>query len=239
MTMPNLPKPDKKEPVPGLHIWILPLWGLVKSILKTPPQADYAVRRPRKFSHSDFYIQVLSEDELERLNNFKAMKKQVEWLGGRYTAKAITHEILLPEQQLSDITIKYMEKGAPYLKAFSDHCLSLSHSGNYTVAALARTPDIRMGIDLEKIGLPPDKNFMKTAFTQKEIQEMGDRPQDIFRCWTLKEAYLKYIRMGFNENLHDVEIIQDKVFYRGEEQKVTCWSTQSVSDYMLSLVWSD
>ena len=240
MDIVTIPLYEKFTPIPGLHIRVHPLAQTARTLLTSPPAADYAVRRPQIFAHTDFTCSFLSDEELTRLNQFKAMKKQVEWMSGRFALKILAREMLMPGRDLADIRIDYMDKGAPYLAGHPDHCLSLSHSGLYTAAALAKTPDIRMGIDLEKIGKTPDDNFMRTAFTNREIRAMGRLPQDIFRCWTLKEAFLKYIRLGFNENLHNVEILKDRIVYCNRDvQKVSFRSRELAQGYLLSMVWSE
>jgi len=143
----------------------------------------------------------------------------------------------MPDHGPDEIKIEYMKKGAPYLTEFPDHCLTLSHSGIYTACALGPDPGIPMGIDIEALGPRPDHAFMKTAFTPREIETMGPRAHDLFTSWTLKEAYLKYIRMGFNESLHQVEIIKGRIYHHQEEQDLDCRSWDLDKGYILSGVF--
>ncbi len=226
-------------PTPEIFIQVLKIPDLADFLLHRPLAQDYQTQRPVIFDKKNFKQEFLLAEELGLLNGFKAMKKQNEWLCGRFAIKFLVKETLtaaeLPER-LTDIRIEYREQGAPFLTSYPDCCISLSHSGIYTAAAVALPPGITMGIDLEKIGKQPDISFMKTAFTEDEIRDMGDSPYDIFRHWTLKEAYLKYIRLGFNESLHHVEIIKNKVLYRGRAQNLTCWSRERDHAYVLSMV---
>ena len=93
-----------------------------------------------------------------------------------------------------------------------------------------------MGLDLEKIGPAPDAGFMKLAFTAAERKHMGDDPLKIFRGWTLKEAFLKYIQKGFNESLHQVEIYPDVILYKGIKARVNLFCATLGLDYCISLV---
>ncbi|MEH0020479.1 MAG: 4'-phosphopantetheinyl transferase superfamily protein [Desulfobacter sp.] len=228
------------QPFPDIKIQVLQIPDLLRFLLNTPPvPGQYQTRPPRIFDRSDFARDFLSDDELSRLNAFKAMKKQVEWMSGRFAAKHLARQSL--KQPFSalpfrDIHIRYQEHGAPFLEQCPNLCLSLSHSGIYTAAAVATTPGTVMGIDLEAVGDLPDKHFMNTAFTRAEIRAMETAPADVFRHWTLKEAYLKYIRMGFNESLHHVEIIQNTVVYKGVAQNLACWSRDLDQGYILSMV---
>lgn len=210
---------------------------LIRDLLRPALDDDYRSQKPMDFRPHDFKQKFLDPEELQRLNRFKALKKQVEWLCGRFSAKAAVQELLMPDHRLDDIQIQYMEQGAPYLKAFPDHCLSLSHSGIYTAVAVVMEQGILTGIDIEAMGPRPDHNFMKTAFTAKEIQGMGPSTRDVFQCWTIKEAYLKYIRMGFNESLHQVEIIKNRIYHHGKEQDLDTRSWDLDQGYIMSAVF--
>ncbi len=236
MTYHDFPHTLSLLPKSDIRIEVLKIPELIRFLLHSPPDPGYHTQRPGIFGRDDFRQNFLSDGELDYLNAFKAMKKQIEWLSGRFAAKQLVKKVLMKYQDLPEIEIRYREQGAPFLKAFPTHCLSLSHSGIYTAVAVTKDPDVLMGIDLEKIGKQPDTNFMKTAFTDRERQAMEDRPVEIFRHWTLKEAYLKYIRLGFNESLHHVEIIRNKVWYHGNAQNLDCWSRELDHGYILSMV---
>ncbi len=227
-------------PTPEIQIQVLKIPDLIQFLLHRPLGKDYKTQRPVIFGKTDFNQEFLSDEELTMLNGFKAMKKQIEWLCGRFAIKFLVKETLKKSRELTgkltDIRIEYRKQGAPFLPSCPDHCISLSHSGLYTAAAVTQSPGLTMGIDLEEIGKQPDKSFMKTAFTEREIQAMDESPFETFRHWTLKEAYLKYIRLGFNESLHHVEIIKNKVLYRGRAQNLTCWSRELDHAYVLSMV---
>jgi len=221
----------------SIQIQIRLIPHLIRELLQRPPDKDYRIQKPLFFKSDDFKQNFLNPEEFQRLNQFKALKKQVEWLCGRFSAKAAAQELLMPDQRLDGVQIDYMEQGAPYIVAFPNHCLSLSHSGIYTAAAVAMEPGILTGIDIEALGPRPDHHFMKTAFTDKEIRHLGPSARDVFQCWTQKEAYLKYIRMGFNESLHQVEIINGRIYHRGVERDLDCRSWDLDQGYIMSGVF--
>ncbi|MBU3953964.1 MAG: 4'-phosphopantetheinyl transferase superfamily protein [Proteobacteria bacterium] len=209
---------------------------IVDRILRLTLDPDYKKMAPIPIGPGDFKIPFLSDDELKMVNGFKAQKKQIEWLCGRFSLKTLVQEFCCKDSALFDICISYQEKGAPFLNLYPDIPISLSHSGDFTVAAICPGRRINLGIDIEKIGKTPETFFMKTAFTQKEISHMAPFAHEIYRHWTLKEAFLKYIKMGFNENLHRVEIIDNKIFYQGQQQELSFWSTTIENRYILSMV---
>lgn len=138
---------------------------------------------------------------------------------------------------LNQIRIDYRKKGAPYLTEFPEISISLSHSGIYTAATITRDTDTTVGIDIEKIGNMPDQGFMKTAFTADEIRHMPPDARSVFRHWTLKEAFLKYLGLGFNESLHHVAVINDQIYHYGRKQLIDTWSYCPDDRYVLSLVF--
>ena len=114
--------------------------------------------------------------------------------------------------------------------------MSLSHSYDFTAAAVCENRSKTIGLDIEKIREKPDHAFMKTAFTKQEIRHIPDTAESIFTHWTIKEAYLKYIKKGFHESLHKVEVIDNTIYHHGKKKAVTVQSIKIAEDYILSLV---
>jgi 4'-phosphopantetheinyl transferase len=204
-----------------------------------PPgiQPDGQSMKNRVFSQTMFAVPFLSDDEMVQVNRFKALKKQVEWVCGRFALKTLAGDVLDSDLPLEKIRVAYREKGAPYLVQFPQVSISLSHSSNYTAAAISLDAGIGLGIDVEKIGSIPDAGFMKIAFTRDEISHMPANAWAIFANWTLKEAFLKYLGLGFNESLHKVAVINRDVFYRGEKQAVTTRVEFIENQYAMGLVY--
>jgi len=223
------------SPQPGIIVRYIKIPAIVDLVLRKAPGPNYKTMANLSFGPKDFTVPFLSAQELATVNQFKAQKKQIEWICGRFSLKTLVNEIRGPHIPLADIQVSYQEKGAPFLNGYPDIPISLSHSGDYTAVALSQNCQT-MGIDIEQIGKMPDTFFMKTAFTQREIYHMAQTAHEIFRHWTLKEAFLKYIKMGFNENLHMVEIIEDEIFHKGEKKRLNSWSKTIEDHYILSIV---
>ena len=224
----------QKQPV---IIQILTLSDIQNRIFSPGMQPDGPSMKNRAFDHSMFRKAFLSEDELIRVNRFKALKKQMEWICGRFALKILARDILDLSMPLDQIRIDYREKGAPYLTQFPEIPISLSHSGDYTAAAITRDSETALGIDIEKIGNMPDDGFMRTAFTTDEIAHMAPDASTVFTHWTLKEAYLKFLGLGFNESLHHVAVINNQIYHCGQKQAVHSWSCFPNDQYVLSLVY--
>jgi len=188
------------------------------------------------FKKEDFVESFFSEGEISTINGFKALKKQLEWICGRILIKQMIQHIFLKNTPLEQICLSYQALGAPFVTDHPDIPVSLSHSNDYTVAACSLDKKQTLGIDIEKIAKKTDIFFLKTAFTQDEILYLKDDAGAIFNNWTIKEAYLKYIKKGFNESLHRVEVINNEIFHNKKKINVDIYSQRIDTAYILSLV---
>lgn len=188
------------------------------------------------FRPEDFNVDFLSKSDFHRVNDFKALKKQVEWLAGRCLIKHMVFDVFKGIKEPEDVVVACEAQGAPYLKDFPSARISLTHAGDMVGAALGVQP-CHIGLDIEKIKGIPDNNFMKIAFTPREIEDMRPyTPEGIFLRWTMKEAFLKYIRKGFHESLHHVEVLGGRIFYHGKPSSITTLSEVINRQYAMSFV---
>jgi 4'-phosphopantetheinyl transferase len=223
-------------PKPEVIIWYSRIPIIISSILT---KCTYHNSKPlvnEIFKKDDFINNLFNDDEINTINSFKALKKQIEWMCGRYLIKQMIQHTFLNNTRLDQITLSYLDQGAPYLTHNPQIPISLSHSNDYTAIAISHNKDKTLGIDIEKIKEKPDAGFLKIAFTKNEVMNMGDDPAKIFKHWTIKEAYLKYIKKGFNESLHKVEVIHDEILHNKKKTDVDIYSKQIDNDYFLSLV---
>jgi len=224
------------SPKPGITIWYAGIPEIIQSVFKKEARPDLRAVLNELFKKQDFTKPFLSHEEISTINGFKALKKQIEWISGRYLTKQMIQQLFLGNASLDQITLSYLELGAPFLTTTPDLPVSLSHSNDYTASACCKDKEQTLGIDIEKITKKPDAYFMKTAFTQNEILHLKDDAAQIFKNWTIKEAYLKYIKKGFNESLHRVEVINNEILHNNNKIHVDVFSTFINDDYVLSLV---
>lgn len=223
------------SPKPGIIIWYCRIPDIIESILTNGIHPNYKSILNELFKKNDFIKPFFSDEEITTINSFKALKKQMEWVSGRVLIKQMLHHFFLKTVPLDQITLSYLEQGAPFVTQQPDIPISLSHSNDYATAACCKGKEQIIGLDIEKIDKKPDIFFLKTAFTQNEIVHLKDNTGRIFKNWTIKEAYLKYIKKGFNERLHSVEVINDEIWHNKKKISVDVYSTY-IDDYVLSLV---
>ncbi|MCP3872455.1 MAG: 4'-phosphopantetheinyl transferase superfamily protein [Desulfobacteraceae bacterium] len=224
------------SPKPGVTVWYSKIPEIIHLIFCKNKYHNFRSLVNEIFQKKDFSTPFLSDEEINTINTFKALKKQIEWISGRYLTKQMIQHVFFAKLSLDQITLSYLEEGAPYLTNSPDIPISLSHSNDYTVAVCSKNTKQTIGIDIEKISKKPDIYFLKTAFTQNEILNLNDDAKQIFTNWTIKEAYLKYIKKGFNESLHKVEIINNKIWHNKAKINVDVFSQIIDNDYVLSLI---
>jgi 4'-phosphopantetheinyl transferase len=197
------------------------------------------LRRPARDLSSIAALQDwLAPGEWEAVQGFKALKRQVEWLAGRLAVKTLVAACLDARLASVNVTVAYEPQGAPYLPLFPGHCLSITHAGRWAAAAVSLDRTRAIGIDIERLSIPGTQAFIDLVFSARE-QAGLDRsdPLALARAWTLKEAYLKYIRRGFHRSLRQVELIDGRLLDGGRPAAVQWTVTGTVPDYLLAVVF--
>jgi phosphopantetheinyl transferase/NAD(P)-dependent dehydrogenase (short-subunit alcohol dehydrogenase family) len=149
-----------------------------------------------------FISQFLSKNEQSRYNEIKVKKKKQEWLAGRIAAKIALSKMTQSTIQL--IEIQTDENRSPYALIRGERVhVSISHSNGIAIATAGDKT-----VDVEVVS-KREASFIDEAFSSQEIKTLKLRkasPEVLTRFWTLKEAHLKRMRIGLQEDLHKVEI---------------------------------
>lgn len=177
-------------------------------------------------------------EDFKRINGFKVLKKQVEWMAGKVAVKILARNFGLGTGWETRIAAE--PGGAPYLADYPAMSVSISHSGDYAAAALSAEGH-RVALDIERIEHGRMQNIVKVAFSDREIHSLqGRSDEDHYLAWTAKEAFLKYIRRGFAEGLKKVEIVNGRLFHHGHVVSgIDTHSRIFDSDYALTLMHGD
>jgi phosphopantetheinyl transferase len=136
-------------------------------------------------------------------------KRRREWLAGRIAAKELVRRRhgLIGDHALGRIEIAARttgpSKGKPFYRiggAPGRFDLSISHSGDCAIAALASAPDERIGIDVEHIAAR-DASFEVLALSDRERASLAAldgeaRAIAVTERWVLKEALSKALGAG-------------------------------------------
>jgi 4'-phosphopantetheinyl transferase len=182
---------------------------------------------------------VLSPDERDRASRFHFERDRLHFCAARAWLRILLGGYLVADPQ--DLRFRYSDKGKPELDephASSGLTFNLSHSGG--VALIAITRDRPIGVDIEKIR----NDFDTAAIAQRffSASEQGQllklRPEEqhqaFFRCWTLKEAFIKALGEGLSHPLHQFDVSLDaeapvSLVTRPVASEAELWQLQSVA----------
>lgn len=176
------------------------------------------------YGKESFHRELFSDTELLKLNSFRIAKKQRQWIAGRYGVKKLVQCYSPLNPHLKSIRIDLEEQGAPYLPDYPGLWISITHSGNYAVAALWDEGPV--GIDLESFEDRNSEALRRVALSDRETAAYGTDPEELVRLFTIKEAYLKFRGTGFRDSLKQVECLNNSIFFAGKEdtkRRISSW----------------
>ncbi len=178
--------------------------------------------------------EIFTEKELQRYQQIASNGKRREFFSSRLLLKKIlTH--YLPEQA-RDIYTETDKWGRPFWHFQQKRIplyFSLSHTKGIIACIVARNPEI--GCDIEQIRPRRyEKELATKIFAEKEMAQYQQQENTaacrsfFYRCWTLKEAYLKAKGIGIRESLSQLDFsgsINHSHFFHlsPEEQEQAYW----------------
>ena len=174
-------------------------------IIPTAAVSNYLDTKPKVL------MRYLSSEEKSSFERKKNEKRKIEYLSGVIAAKKLIKDVYKDAKAIQTTEIRKTTKGQPYIydrkkKEKSKLNLSITHSGDFAIAAIGDSP---IGIDIEKIE-ERSESFYKEAFTEKERNQISSNAELGTVYWTIKEAITKAIGEGLNLSLHDIEISSDE-----------------------------
>ena len=103
------------------------------------------------------------------------------------------HALLEQALDIAPDVLQYDGAGIPFVPG--GPCVSLSHTGGAAAAAVSGTP---VGVDVEKIR-PVRPGLARRVMSGAEYRwflSQGQKSEDFFTLWTLKESYYKFLGTG-------------------------------------------
>jgi len=149
---------------------------------------------------------LLTADENAELARFRFPKRRSDWLGGRLATKLVVARAFGAGLPAVDVAPNWTRK--PFARIhgqFVPADVSISHSGDVAVAALAR--GVRVGVDIERVE-PRSQGFYDMAFSEAERQDVirFGAWDALTKAWTMKEALSKALGIGLGLTLHDIAV---------------------------------
>ena len=205
----------------GIDLCLVHIPGMLDALLPDSVGPGYMTRPGCRFRPDQFAQPVLSPGELDGLNQLFALKKQVERLAGRWAVKNLVMQAtgLCPDA----VEIHNDPSGAPALAPGLDYVVSISHSGDYALAAIRPGKTRSIGVDMESVRPVDIPALLHAGFSSREQRAYAGAGLDtILKIWTIKEALLKYRRTGLtlpvkkiewlDETLYENQVMVDDVF---------------------------
>jgi 4'-phosphopantetheinyl transferase len=162
----------------------------------------------------------LSSEERERADRFRSEHDRARFVLGRIVARSVLGHCL--QRPARDIQLTLDRSGKPVVALPSEMTLqfNISHSGDHVLLALAR--DRRVGVDVEQVREAKDLNKIAARFFSRteylRLQTIPERMKTelFYRCWTLKEAYLKARGEGLRRSPDSFDV----AFFPGETPRL-------------------
>lgn len=185
---------------------------------------------------------LLSPSERHRANRYHFVKDKNRFIICRALLK-----FLLAEHtglELAKIALDIDTNKKPYLPSHPSVFFNVTHAGDYAMIAIARSP---VGVDIEYINRNFDyKEILPTIFAEIEIDTVNndnDKHGTFYRFWTRKEAIVKAIGKGIDDDLPKI-IITDGLHYVplflvGNFKTINVCSFNLNSDYVGAIAFTE
>ncbi|EMC00459.1 4'-phosphopantetheinyl transferase family protein [Streptococcus mutans] len=145
-------------------------------------------------------LELIEEEDRKQILRYQFWQdRQRSLLGHLLSRYAIIQEYALTNKE---IQIRRHAYGKPYIKDYSQIHYNISHSGEWVVVAIGKSP---IGIDVEnrredwdligeQVFSESEKYWSQNSYKRKAI------------LWTIKEAYVKYLGIGLSKSLNSFSI---------------------------------
>jgi len=154
----------------------------------------------------DLLQQVLSEEELTRANRFKFERDRRRFIMARGQLRNILGRYLGTDPQ--ELAFSYGPRGKPHVAAPVG--FNVSHSDELALVAVACERNV--GVDLEAIRVISEfETIARRFFSSRENAALAgmqdlERQEAFFRCWTLKEAWIKATGDGLSQPTESFDV---------------------------------
>ena len=172
---------------------------------------------------------LLSPREQAILAGLTLLPRRRKWLLGRWAAKRLLGELAAEDNELvtgllgrpglhedwrGQFSILNDDAGVPYVhrqgQGMLPLALSISHRGDWGLAAVALLAGASIGADLETVE-PRDPALVRQFFCESEAALVanaggGDVDRIVARIWSAKEAVLKAMGIGLRHDTRDIMV---------------------------------
>lgn len=143
----------------------------------------------------------LGEDEIQKAKSFAFERLKRNFLIRRFYLRAILSNYTGEKKKKIEYVLNDFKK--PFLLNNPNIYFNVSHSENMILVAIA---DQLIGVDVEKIVKTDVENLFPFVFSREEEKNIPllNKIEYFYNIWCIKESYLKYIGIGLNVELKDI-----------------------------------
>ncbi len=187
-------------------------------------------------------VSILSQTERNRAERYHFKKDR-----NRFIICRILLKFLLAKHirlDIKELQLDIDSNKKPFLSSYPSVFFNLTHSGDYAMIVIGDHP---IGVDIEYIN--KDFNYeeiLSNVFSISEIDEIinsEDKHLSFYKFWTRKEAIVKAIGKGIDDDLPRItatdgkhSITQDLL---GNFERMTVYNFRINEDYMGALAFTD
>ena len=131
-----------------------------------------------------------SPENREYFNGIKSRKNQYSIKESLCALLVLAELIKRAEFDPANLILSRQDSGKPHFLN-SQIEFSLSHSGEYSVAAICDNSGIGIDIETSEISREKAEKLAQRFFSADEIKEFQAAPESFLKIWTKKEAYAK------------------------------------------------
>ena len=196
--------------------------------------------------NSDDFVEILSNDEINRVYEMRSAKKRRQFI----ITRGITKKILATSlgRKTSQIKFLYNQHGKPFINdKYNDYTIGFNTSHSELYGLIAITLNSEVGIDIQKI--KPLQNIMALSrrfFSDNERDELmklaENKQRDAFYLgWVRKESFIKAIGTGVSYGLNRFTVPLNKkenrniVIPDSKNKKWHCYDLIEFENYKTAL----
>lgn len=184
------------------------------------------IHLPQYLDLIDYLSDFLDSKELERSKRYYKEKDKNRFIICRTLLKFI-----LASYAKIDVQKIYISQGVnkkPYLESYPDLHFNVSHSEDYAIIGISNQT---IGVDVEMINTNYDfKDLISTVFNENEInliEHSVDKNQTFYNLWTRKEAFVKALGKGIDDDFFKIPCIEDFYVDLPLGDAKSCWHINS------------
>jgi len=186
------------------------------------------------------FTSFLTANEVERCSKFRFHKDRVRYRVGRYAIRRLLNQYEADGEKVKEF--QFNDYGKPRVSDQSNIKFNLSHSGKYLLIGIGRHHEV--GVDTEIYNETIDHlDLARSVFSQQERTALellsdGERIHAFYRCWSMKESFIKAVGRGLQLPLDQFSV--DLTISQSDNQLLSVpWKPQLMNELKTNIVYID